>query len=59
MVHKNPPIGIEITIWSTRREEMYFVMQKGMRQRSQPKKNGEDFLAAMLVFYCVSVLERY
>jgi hypothetical protein len=49
MVHKNQRIGIRITIWSTRREEVYFVMQKLMRQRSQPKK-GKDFLAAMLIF---------
>jgi hypothetical protein len=39
-------------------KEMYCVMQKGMRQRSQPNK-GKDFFAAMLIFYCVSVLERY
>jgi hypothetical protein len=55
MVRKNPPIGIKISIWSTRQEEMYFVMQKGMRQRSQPKKGkgfpcyNADFL---LVFCC-------
>jgi hypothetical protein len=35
---------------------MYCVMQKGMRQRSQPKK-GKDLLAAML-FFTVFLLWR-